>query len=33
VAAVLIVESIKKLGEKELDAHRELRIGEMEHQH
>jgi len=32
VVAVLIVESVKKLREKELEAQRELRVREMEHQ-
>ncbi len=32
VVAIIIVESVKKLREKELDAHRELRVREMEHQ-
>jgi len=32
VVAVVIVESLKKLREKELEALRELRVREMEHQ-
>ena len=32
VIAVVVVESFKRLREKELEAHRELRIRELEHQ-